>query len=91
MKVVCSYCEQSGKPALLMEKAPLNDPTVSHGICADHLRQVLREIAVFAGALLDPGNAKGSILPIAPRHAQGDGIREEEIQENTTEPDTPDL
>ncbi len=89
MRVVCSYCEQSGKPALLMEKAPLDDPTVSHGICADHLRQVLREIAAFAGALLDSGNAGGFGLPTAPRQSQGDGTAEQQIQKNITEPEPP--
>ncbi len=36
MKVVCVYCAEEGKPALIREKEPLDDPRVTHGVCAEH-------------------------------------------------------
>ena len=31
MQVVWSYCAKAGKPALIREKDPLDDPTVTYG------------------------------------------------------------
>ncbi len=42
MKVVCVYCATEGKPALIGEKEPLDDPRVTHGICAEHQRRLAR-------------------------------------------------
>lgn len=42
MKVVCAWCERQGKAAVLHEKAP-DENGVSHGICDDHARRLLRE------------------------------------------------
>lgn len=40
MKVICSWCESEGRPALVREKAPLTDGRETHGICFSHLQQV---------------------------------------------------
>lgn len=40
MRVICSWCENEGRPALVREKAPLSDNRDTHGICADHLQQL---------------------------------------------------
>jgi hypothetical protein len=37
MKVICSWCEAEGKPAVVREKEPLNDPDETHGVCAEHM------------------------------------------------------
>jgi hypothetical protein len=42
MKVVCAYCASEGKPALMGEREPLDDPRVTHGICAAHQRRLAR-------------------------------------------------
>ncbi len=42
MKVVCVYCATEGKSALMREKEPLDDPRVTHGICAEHQRRLAR-------------------------------------------------
>jgi len=44
MKVVCVYCATEGKPALMGEKAPLDDPRQTHGVCAEHLRRLARPV-----------------------------------------------
>ena len=36
MKVLCAWCVRDGRPALLREKLPLNDPSETHGLCGDH-------------------------------------------------------
>lgn len=40
MRVICSWCENEGRPAFVREKAPLSDNRETHGICADHLQQL---------------------------------------------------
>ena len=42
MKVVCAWCQRMGTETVLREKEPQND-VVSHGICDDHVLQVLAE------------------------------------------------
>ena len=42
MRVICSWCEHEGGPALVREKAPLTDERETHGICSDHLQQMGR-------------------------------------------------
>lgn len=42
MRVICSWCEHEGRPALVREKAPLTDDRETHGICSDHLQQMGR-------------------------------------------------
>jgi hypothetical protein len=40
MKIICSWCRQEGKAALVGEKAPLDDARETHGICVVHRRTV---------------------------------------------------
>ncbi len=40
MNVVCAYCAAEGKPALIGEKEPFDDPRETHGICAAHQRRL---------------------------------------------------
>ena len=32
MKVICSWCEAEGKPAVVREKEPFDDPDETHGV-----------------------------------------------------------
>ena len=41
MRQLCAWCEQEGKPGILGEKEPLDDPTVTHGVCDAHQRALL--------------------------------------------------
>ena len=36
MKVLCAWCVREGKSGFLREKAPLDDPSETHGLCPDH-------------------------------------------------------
>ncbi len=45
MKVVCAHCATEGKPALMREKEPLDDPRVTHGIWVEHQRRLARTAA----------------------------------------------
>lgn len=49
MRVVCAWCERERKPALLREVEPLDDLTDTHGICAAHHAQILRQLAGLPG------------------------------------------
>lgn len=42
MQVICVYCASEGKPALMSDKAPLDDPRVTHRICVTHQRRLAR-------------------------------------------------
>lgn len=44
MKALCSWCQREGRPALLGEREPLDDPTETHGICRRHQLQLLAEL-----------------------------------------------
>jgi hypothetical protein len=44
MQVICAWCAQEGKAALLTHKPPFEDASVTHGICADHLSAMRSEI-----------------------------------------------
>lgn len=37
MRIICAWCLQEGKVALLGEKMPLDDLRETHGICRTHL------------------------------------------------------
>ena len=41
MRVVCSWCRHEGRSGDLGEKAPFDDPALTHAICARHLEQLL--------------------------------------------------
>jgi hypothetical protein len=36
MRVTCAWCQREGEPANLGERAPLDDPAETHGICRRH-------------------------------------------------------
>ena len=36
MRVMCAWCQREGEPASLGERAPLDDPAETHGICRRH-------------------------------------------------------
>jgi hypothetical protein len=40
MKIICSWCRQEGKTALMGEKPPMADVRETHGICAVHRHEV---------------------------------------------------
>ena len=44
MKILCAWCLKEGKPALMGERPPLDDPKESHGICPEHRLQVEVEL-----------------------------------------------
>lgn len=52
MKVYCAWCEREGRPAFIGEKAPFEDTTVTHGICADHERRLLMGLPIPPSATL---------------------------------------
>ena len=41
MKVTCAWCQNEGRPAILGERAPLDNPTETHGICRRHTLDLL--------------------------------------------------
>jgi len=47
LKLVCVYCEAQGKARVMGEVEPLDDPTVSHGLCGVHRHQLRQEIEAF--------------------------------------------
>ena len=47
MKIVCAHCERDGNPNVIAEKPPLDDPTITHGICPRHLQLLQEEIATW--------------------------------------------
>jgi hypothetical protein len=44
MKVICAWCLSEGKPGDLGEREPLEDPGVTHSICAGHTDQLLETL-----------------------------------------------
>jgi hypothetical protein len=41
MKITCAWCQREGQPASLGERAPLDDPAETHGICRRHTLALL--------------------------------------------------
>ncbi len=41
MRVSCAWCQHEGRPAALGERAPLDDPAETHGICRRHTLDLL--------------------------------------------------
>ncbi len=54
MKVVCAWCQEEGRGAVLGEKEP-DDDTVTHGICDDHAVRLLADVR----AALARGSTEG--------------------------------
>jgi len=44
VKIICAWCLKEGKPALMGEREPLDDPRESHGICEEHRFQIEEEL-----------------------------------------------
>ncbi len=44
MQVVCAWCAQAGRPSVLSHKPPLDDTSLTHGICTEHLAAVRTEM-----------------------------------------------
>jgi len=44
MKVTCAWCQDEGEPAILGERAPLDDPAETHGICRRHTLGLLNRL-----------------------------------------------
>jgi hypothetical protein len=44
MKVVCAWCRHEGKSGDLGEREPLEDPGLTHSICASHVDQLLEDL-----------------------------------------------
>ncbi len=64
-KVVCVWCQEEGKPALMAEKEPLDDPSESHDLCPNHRKQVEEEFNRVKAELsekVDPGRAHSARL-----------------------------
>lgn len=56
MKVLCAWCQREGKPAVLREVEPLDDPTETHGICPTHQQQLMAGLA----AVQPPAGLEGA-------------------------------
>lgn len=41
MKISCAWCQREGQPGTLGERAPLDDPAETHGICRRHTLELL--------------------------------------------------
>jgi len=41
MRVTCAWCQREGEPASLGERAPLDNPAETHGICRRHTLRLL--------------------------------------------------
>lgn len=44
MKLLCAWCEKEGKPALIAEVEPKDDPTPTHGMCPTHRAEAEKEL-----------------------------------------------
>ena len=44
MRVVCAWCKQEGRDALLGECEPVDDKTETHGICARHSKKLVEQL-----------------------------------------------
>jgi len=51
MKLICAWCRAEGRPGLLGEKPPLDDPAETHGICPRHRAELIESLpsASFPG------------------------------------------
>lgn len=79
MRVYCAWCQQEGRPALLREVEPLDDPTETHGICAEHKRHILGQLHEGRGARPEPAG------PVPARTGAGAEGRMDVDEINATE------
>ena len=54
MRQLCAWCEKEGKAGLLGEKAPLDDPSATHGVCDSHERVLLATLKALPGLTAPP-------------------------------------
>jgi len=47
MKIFCAWCLKEGKPALMAECPPLDDPSETHGIYPEHRQEVEDELEIL--------------------------------------------
>jgi len=52
VKVICAWCHAEGRPGYLGEREPLDDPSLTHGVCFRHREQFLESLpsTSFPGA-----------------------------------------
>jgi hypothetical protein len=48
MTVLCAWCEQEGKQALIRESGSNARALASHGICREHEATLLKQVEVLA-------------------------------------------
>jgi hypothetical protein len=48
MKVLCAWCEQEGKPALIRESESNACAKATHGICHEHESALRKRVEVLA-------------------------------------------
>jgi hypothetical protein len=53
VRIVCAWCAEEGKPAVIGEKEPLDDPDETTGVCTEHKRQLKRAAEPGAKGALD--------------------------------------
>ncbi len=58
MKVICAWCRTEGKPGFLREVTPLEDTGETHGICREHQRALLADVARGDRAEPTPGQGR---------------------------------
>lgn len=56
MRIVCSWCRKEGKAEFVGEKAPLDDPRETHGICVVHRAEVHAHWWASSQVAADSGN-----------------------------------
>ena len=44
VKVICAWCHAEGRPGYLGEREPLDDPSITHGVCFRHRQQFLESL-----------------------------------------------
>lgn len=44
MRISCAWCQSEGQPASLGERAPLDDPAETHGICRRHTQELVNRL-----------------------------------------------
>lgn len=57
MIVLCAWCLKEGAPALIGEKEPRGDRSLTHGLCAYHLAQTKIQVARYFPQLRQPVSA----------------------------------
>jgi len=82
MKVFCAWCQAEGKPGLLREVEPLDDPTETHGICPAHQVQLMAQLSSKGGAAIPSALPACGLVPAGRRRGgtNGDEMDIDEIR-----------